>query len=347
MEKKCIKCVVWDLDETVWHGILSENDQLRLREGIADTIRLLDERGIINTVASKNNAEDALRQLESFGLLEYFLLPQVNWGVKSASIRAIKETLNIGYDAIAFIDDQPFERDEVKSVLDEVNCFDVDVIGGISADDRFIPRFITEESAKRRMMYVTDELRKQEEEQFTDNHSFLSQLDLQFNIALAEEKDLQRVEELTVRTNQLNATGYSYTYEELQQLLENDGYRVLVCELTDKYGTYGKIGVSMLQTAGDAWNIHLLLMSCRVMSRGVGSVLLAYIIQQAVKYGKTLYADFLPTSRNRQMYITYKFAGFKELGKLENGGVQLVHDGVTVPVIPDYLQLTATDLSAR
>ncbi|GAA0555771.1 HAD-IIIC family phosphatase [Chitinophaga japonensis] len=347
MEKKCIKCVVWDLDETVWHGILSENDQLRLRDGIADAIRVLDERGIINTIASKNNAADALDKLESFGLLEYFLVPQVNWGAKSASIQRIKEQLNIGYDAIAFIDDQPFERDEVKSVLQEVHCFDVDIIAGMQQDERFIPRFITDESAKRRLMYLTDELRKQEEEQFTDNQAFLQQLQLQLNIAGAQEKDLQRVEELTLRTNQLNATGYAYTYDELLQLLQNQSYQVLVCELTDKYGSYGKIGVSMLQTVGDRWNIHLLLMSCRVMSRGVGSVLLAYIVREAMRHEKQLYADFLPTSRNRQMYITYKFAGFKEAGKLENGGIQLIHDGVTVPAIPDYLQLTATNLIPR
>jgi FkbH-like protein len=269
-KKKTIKCVVWDLDHTIWHGILLENDQLTLRENIAEIIKTLDSWGIINSIASKNNHEDAIRMLETFGIRKYFLYPQINWDLKSNSIQKIKEKLNIGIDAIAFIDDQPFERDEVSFVHEQVTCLDVDCIENVL--QMFKPRFITEESSLRRKMYLDDDIRNQEEQEIGNNRQFLASLQLAFSIQPATVNDLQRVEELTLRTNQLNATGYSYSYEALEALIKSPDHHLFVAELTDKYGSYGKIGVAMVSCDKDIWTLKLLLMSCRVMSRGVGQV---------------------------------------------------------------------------
>lgn len=336
-KKPIIKCVVWDLDHTIWHGVLLENDKIKLRDGIVEIIKTLDSWGIINSIASKNNYDDANKMLEKFGIREYFLYPQINWDLKSNSIATIREKLNIGIDAIAFIDDQPFERDEVSFVHKEVTCLDVDRIDEITT--LFKPRFVTDESALRRKMYVDDDRRNQEEKEIGNNRSFLESLNLEFTIAPASVKDLQRVEELTLRTNQLNATGYSYSYDELKALIKSPHHKLFVAELTDKYGSYGKIGVAMLECDNDKWMLKLLLMSCRVMSRGVGGVLLNYIMNLTKENSAKLYAEFLPTDRNRLMYVTYKFAGFTESGKLENGGVLLEHSLDEIAPYPEYIKV--------
>lgn len=336
--KKIIKCIVWDLDNTIWHGILSENDQLIIRVGVADIIRTLDSWGIVQSIASKNNHDEAMKTLSGFGLAEFFLYPQINWGPKSDSITRIREKLNIGIDAIAFVDDQPFERDEVAFAHPQVTCLGEDRIAEILT--LFKPRFITGESAQRRKMYLDDDLRDQEEKATADNRLFLQSLQLQFSIRKASLEDLRRVEELTLRTNQLNTTGYTYSYDELEELIHSPLHLLLVSELTDKYGSYGKIGVALLHCRPDTWTLKLLLMSCRVMSRGVGGVLLNYIMNSCREKGCRLQAEFLPTDRNRLMYVTYKFAGFTEKGILDNGGALLEHPLSSEIAYPDYIAVS-------
>jgi FkbH-like protein len=342
VEKKILKCIVWDLDNTMWHGILSENDDLKLRNGIKEILEALDKRGILLSIASKNTHEDAVKKLKEFGILDYFLYPQINWSPKSDSLLTIKEKLNIGMDAIAFIDDQTFEREEVVFAHKDVNCYDVDIIEKILEMDEFKPRFITDESAKRRMMYLDDEKRKQEEESWGKTDiKFLESQQMVFDITYATVKDLQRVEELTVRTNQLNVSGYTYTYEELEGFLKSPDHKLFIAELNDKYGSYGKIGVALVECIEDKWTLKLLLMSCRVMSRGVGNVLLNHIMNMAKKEGKKLYTEFLHTDRNRLMYMTLKFAGFKESGEtLENGRNLLCNQLDGEYPYPEYLKLS-------
>ncbi|TXC81940.1 HAD-IIIC family phosphatase [Luteibaculum oceani] len=343
-KKPVIKCVVWDLDNTLWNGVLLEHDELQLRDGIKEIIQTLDQWGIINSISSKNNFDDAKAKLESYGLWEYFLYPQISWDLKSNAISTIQEKLNIGFDAIAFIDDQAFEREEVNFVHHKVHCYDIDIIPQIL--HQFKPRFITPESSLRRKMYLDDEVRNNEEKEIGNNQAFLKSLDLDFRITRATVDDLQRVEELTIRTNQLNATGYSYSYDELETLIHSPNHMLLVAELTDRYGSYGKIGVAMAEFNQGIWNLKLLLMSCRVMSRGVGGVLLSYIMHKAKSQNTRLQAEFLPTDRNRLMYVTYKFSGFTEAGKLENGGVVLEHNLEKIPAYPEYIKVQTPDLQA-
>jgi FkbH-like protein len=337
-EKKKIKCVIWDLDNTLWHGILSENDQLTLRQDIDDIIKTLDSRGILQSVASKNEHADAMERLKTFDLHSFFLYPQINWGSKSDSVQTIQQKLNIGFDSLLFIDDQIFERDEVASVHPEVRCWDVDTISSLLDKEELMPRFITSESAIRREMYLQDEMRNLEEKEISNNQDFLRGLDMRFVITEATPDDLNRVEELTVRTNQLNATGYTYSYEELKDFMHSPVHKLLICELEDKYGSYGKIGVALVEMEDDKWYINLLLMSCRVMSRGVGGVLLNYLVSQSLLAQKKLYARFFHTSRNRVMYITYKFAGFAIEEQLGENGELLVHTGGAAAGFPDYLK---------
>ena len=312
--KTNIKCVVWDLDNTLWHGVLLEDKQVLLRDNIIHIIKTLDSRGILQSIASKNNHELAINKLQEFSLQEYFLYPQINWNSKVSSLQEIAKLLNIGIDAIAFIDDQPFELEEVKFSLPEVFCINASEVINLLEMPEMNPRFITEDSKIRRLMYISDIERKNAEKEFVGtSDKFLATLQMSFTISSAQEEDLQRAEELTVRTNQLNTTGYTYSYEELNHFSKSKNHKLLIASLEDKYGSYGKIGLALIERQENLWVVKLLLMSCRVMSRGVGTVMLNYIIKLAQENNVRLRAEFVSNNRNRMMYVVYKFAGFKEV----------------------------------
>ncbi|MCP3804699.1 HAD-IIIC family phosphatase [Allokutzneria sp. A3M-2-11 16] len=339
-----IKCVVWDLDNTVWDGILLEDGDVKLRDEVAEEIRRLDELGVLHSVASRNDHQAAMAKLREFGLADYFLYPQINWNAKSGSLEQIAKAINIGLDAIAFVDDQPFEREEVAHVLPAV--LTVDALGdlpAILAGDEFRPKFVTDESRIRREMYQAAAKRDVIEQEYSGtSEEFLATLDMKFTISRAQEADLQRAEELTVRTNQLNSTGRTYSYEELDALRTSPDHLLLVASLTDRYGSYGKIGLALVERGQPAWHLRMMLMSCRVMSRGVGTVLLNHIMGLAKADGAKLRAEFVETGRNRMMYVTYAFAGFTEV---ERDGSHLVFESdlATIQPPPAYLVVETED----
>ena len=144
-------------------------------------------------------------------------------------------------------------------------------------------------------MYLNDMMRNKVEEEFAGpQEAFLASLDMALTIFPAEEEDLQRAEELTVRTNQLNATGYTYSYDELNHFRQSEQHKLLMARLDDKFGSYGHIGLALVECREEVWMIKLLLMSCRVMSRGVGSIMLNYIMNLAQEKNVILQAEFLP-----------------------------------------------------
>ncbi len=339
-EKQSIKCVVWDLDHTLWNGVLLEDEQVVLNDEAVKLVKEMDRRGILNSISSKNNQDAALAKLEELGLAEYFLYPEINWNPKSMSVANISRSLNIGLDTFAFVDDSEFERGEVAHELPQVLCLDAAEMSQMWASPNFQPPFITPESALRRKMYMSDVQRKAAEKDFQGhNEEFLAKLNMTFQIGYATEDDLQRAEELTVRTNQLNTTGYTYSYAELDALRQDhEGHLLLVANLDDKYGTYGTIGLSLVEKGEQHWTIKLLLMSCRVMSRGVGTIMMSYIMQQAKAAGATLRAEFVPNGRNRMMFVTYKFGGFKQVDK-EGDLVVLEHDLVEIQALPEYVNI--------
>ncbi|MDZ8085092.1 MAG: HAD-IIIC family phosphatase [Nostoc sp. DedQUE12b] len=342
-DKKIIKCVVWDLDNTLWDGVLLEDDKVCLREGIANIIHSLDSRGILQSIASKNDEFTAIAKLEELGLKEYFLYPQIHWNSKVSSLQEIAKSLNIGIDAIAFIDDQRFELEEVEFSLPDILCINADKIAHILDMPVMNPRFITEDSSMRRLMYISDINRQQAEKDFVGTtEEFLATLNMNFTISSAKEEDLQRAEELTLRTNQLNTTGYTYSYDELSHFCQSENHKLLIASLEDKYGSYGQIGLVLIERQTNLWTIKLLLMSCRVMSRGVGTIMLNYVMSLAQNNNVRLLAEFVPNNRNRMMYIAYKFANFKEIEKSDNL-VIFENDLTRIQSVPLYVKFQAID----
>jgi len=339
-KQRSVKCVVWDLDNTVWQGTLLEGGVTGLRPRVVDAMRALDERGILQSVASKNDHAAAWAQLEAYGLADYFLYPQIGWGAKSGSLERIAKDLNIGIDSFAFIDDQAFEREEVAFAQPAVLCIDAAEIEAMLARPEFNPRFVTEDSRRRRAMYQADIARKQVEEHFDGpQEAFLASLEMRLRIAPAQEEDLKRAEELTLRTNQLNTTGYTYSYDELDFFRGSPDHRLLIAGLDDKHGPYGKIGLVLIECRDGVWMVKLLLMSCRVMARGVGTVLINHLRNEARRHGVRLLAEMLPNERNRMMYMTYKFNHFRELEKRDDGLVIFENDLSTVHAFPAYMRI--------
>jgi FkbH-like protein len=331
--------VVWDLDNTVWDGILLEDRKVTPRPSVIEHIRRLDRMGVLHSVASKNDHGTAMAELASLGLAEMFLCPQVTWGAKSASIERIAGKLNLGLAAFAFVDDQEFERAEVAAALPQVTCVDVACLDEELTRPEFTPRFVTDESAHRRAMYRSQLARDDMAVAFAGtSEEFLASLDMTFTIAPAAREDLQRAEELTVRANQLNSTGRTYSYGELDALRESPDHLLLVAALTDRFGSYGTIGLALVEKGRPDWRLNMMLMSCRVMSRGVGTVLLGHIMGLARAAGAVLLADFVETGRNRMMQITYAFAGFQEITR-DGGRIVLAADLSARQDLPAYVRL--------
>jgi len=340
---KSLKCVIWDLDHTIWDGVLSEGGDVRLRDGVPRVLQTLDARGVLHSIASRNHFADAQAKLTALGLWDYFLYPQIHWDTKVQSIEAIARQLNLGLDAMAFIDDDPFERAAVAFALPQVTCIDAAELATLLDLPALMPRFITEDSRLRRQMYRDDAQRKQIEHDWQgSDEELLATLGMKFHIALAREADLQRAEELTVRTNQLNSTGVTYSYEELDRLRRSPHHALWIASLEDRFGKMGRIGLALVERDPDAWTLRLLLMSCRVMSRGVGSLLLNFVIGQAQRAGVALRADFIANDRNRVMGVTYGFAGLKQIG--ERDGIQILELARPIPQpVPAYVELTVED----
>lgn len=336
---KTVKCLVWDLDDTLWEGALLEGGGKSLLPGRGELIETLDKRGILQSIASRNQYDDAMARLQEFGLDEYFLYPQIGFGAKSEAVLAVAGALNIGVDSVAFIDDQPFELEEVRGAVPAVRVYAAHLAQNLAALPEFMPRFVNEDSAMRRALYRTDIVRTKAEETFAGpKESFLESLDMVFSIAPVRGNDLQRAIELTERTNQLNATGMTFDHDELDALRRSPDHLLLVASLTDRFGEYGKIGLALMEKGQKVWTVRLLLMSCRVMNRGVGTVFLNHLVNLGLAAGKTVRADFVETGKNRMMYVAYKFAGFEEIAA-HDGKILLEYQREEAPAYPAWLTL--------
>jgi FkbH-like protein len=322
-QAKPIKCVIWDLDNTLWDGILVENGigGIRLREPVVDVIKEIDRRGILLSVASKNNQEDALGALRHFGLEEYFLYPQINWGPKSHSVTRIAKSLNIGLDSIVFVDDQTFEREEVRSSVRSVFTLD-------ATDFSKLPNMpgcqlpVTEESRRRRQMYREQAQREEALETGEEDYlEFLRSCRMQVSIGSLNETNVERVYELAQRTNQMNFSGNRYQLEELKELAEKPSIRTLVISCRDRFGDYGIVGFAVIDL--DTQVLLDLMFSCRVQSKRVEHAILTYLLHDYVaEKERDFYVSYRRSSRNAASGVVFEEVGF-ELAK-ERGDVSLL-----------------------
>ena len=277
-----VKCLVWDLDNTLWDGILIETadpDTLQLRPGVRETLEELDKRGILHSIASKNDHAPVMAVLEKLGVADYFLYPQISWEAKSGALANIAKSLNIGIDALALIDDSVFERREVGSVHPQVRVYD-EKQSLLTLPEFDVPA--TAESAVRREMYRAEERRSAlMAAEKTDITDFLRRCNLGITVfnPRSEEERL-RCYELVVRTNQLNMSGVKYTPDEFAAVLSREGHRNFAFSCADDFGSYGIVGFGQYRREGEKLIFTEFAMSCRVAGKFVESALFAHLLER-------------------------------------------------------------------
>ena len=315
-----IKCVVWDLDNTLWQGVLVEDGlpNLRLRAEAVHAVLELDRKGILQSVASKNDREGAMQALEHFGLKDYFLYPQVSWGPKSQAVATIRQALNIGIDTFAFIDDQQFERAEVLSQHPPILGIDALQLTELTTNDRFQVE-ITAEGATRRKMYQEEAQRNAAfEGQSEGNYEeFLRSCDIGVEIAYLAEADLERANELAQRTNQLNTSATRYTADQLRKMMTpGSPMRALTVRASDKFGKYGLIGLAVVDEPQGL--IAAMMYSCRIQGKLVDDAMVSWL---EATYGRAqpLRARFNATKKNTPARQLLERTGF-ELETTDAGG---------------------------
>jgi len=340
-----VKCVVWDLDNTLWTGVVGDDgpDGVFPRAESLHLIRKLDERGILQSIASKNDRDVAFAALEKYGLTEYFLHPEIHWNRKSASLRTIAKRLDIGIDSFAFIDDSAFERGEVGQNLPAVRIFDVHDIPQLLTLESFdVP--VTSESVRRRSLYMIEAKRKAAcEAEGSDASQFLRQCGMRLTISSAfDEATLERCSELLQRTNQLNLSGRRLSRQSLAEMTAIPNVRCFHLSCADIFGDYGLIGFAALTVDENTCVLTDLALSCRVAKKKVENAFACFL----QNFARRLRIDFLEaryvaTLRNGVLLGSLKDAGFRMDGNVEE---QLILRADTL--IPDADIVTVIDADA-
>jgi FkbH-like protein len=315
---RTFKCIVWDLDNTIWDGILTEDglDRLHLKPGILRVLEALDQRGILHSIASKNNHEEALLALKKLGIDEYFLFPQISWRPKSQGMKEIAQKLNLGMDSLAFIDDTDFELTEVRTSCPEARVLNAaEYLSLPDLPECQVP--VTVESRNRRKMYKTDEIRKSAVAAFGGDYlAFLRNCKLQMRIASLSPENLERVHELTQRTNQMNFSGNRYERALLEEIMSSDHLDTYVLSCRDRFGDYGIVGFSIVDKRES--RMTDLMFSCRIQSKRVEHAFLSYIVQRYVAASNTDFrADYRKTSRNAAAGRVFDDFGMEQIGEKE------------------------------
>jgi FkbH-like protein len=323
VKSKKIKCVVWDLDNTLWDGVLMEDgpDNLVPRAEAIASIKELDRRGILHSIASKNNPEPALKVLRELGLDEYFLYPQISWGPKSDAMKAIARVLNIGLDTLLFVDDSVFEIQQVQSACPEVRVMNANDSGKLPQMEEFdVP--ITEEAAGRRKLYKVDADRQEAAQSFGQDYlGFLKQSQMKLNIRSLSESNFERVHELTQRTNQMNFSGNRYDKQVLEAIRQDPDLDTYVLDCEDRFGKYGVVGFSIVDRREP--RMTDLMFSCRVQSKRVEHAFLFFLIKKyTALFDRDFLANYKKTERNAPAGRVFTDLGMQELGTVD--GVSLL-----------------------
>jgi FkbH-like protein len=319
-ETKKIKCVVWDLDNTLWDGILAEGDVVTPQPEVIRLLQHLDERGILLSIASKNDHASAWQKLEQLGISEYFLCPQIDWGPKSTGIQTIARRLNIGIDTFAFVDDNPFELDQVSHAVPEVVCIDARDMASLFSDSRFKGN-VTAEASQRRQLYQEAMAREQASKECGSNYTgFLASCGIVLDVVPYTPEYLERVAELVQRTNQLNFSGHRYTRAELDKILATSHLEKFVLKCSDKYGIYGTVGFSIVEQGSGLVQVHDFMLSCRVQGKFIEQAFFHHLMEHHNSEGATkLWINFRDTARNKPARQVLESLGFRKCDAASDG----------------------------
>jgi FkbH-like protein len=328
------KVVVVDCDNTLWGGIVGEEGAAGVDIGSTFpgsayrqfqlVLRRLSQLGVLIAVCSKNNAADVDEVFDTRTEMALrrgdIAAWRVNWASKSDNIEAIAEELNVGLDSVVFVDDSPFEVSEVANALPAVRCLAVpdepaELPDLLAASGLFRALAVTAEDRRRTLM-IRDEQQRSAARQQVSPVEFLTTLGLVVRFFTVDETHVARVAQLVNKTNQFNLTTQRHTESEVAALIASPHDRLFAVEVEDRFGDYGLVGVTHVATGSPgSWRIENLLMSCRVLGRGVESAMLGAVAGKADAAGATeLVGCFVPTAKNAQVERFYVDHGFEPLG---------------------------------
>ena len=340
---KSRKCLVLDLDNTVWGGIIGDDGINGIKIGQGDGIGeayvevqkmalALRDRGILIAVCSKNDdvvAREPFRSHPDMLLKEeHICVFMANWQNKASNLEVIAKTLNIGLDALVFMDDNPVEREQVRSELPMV------AVPELPEDVSYYARTVknagyfeavsfSEEDKIRAAQYSENAKRTELKSVTRDMKQFLTSLEMQIHIAKIDELSLMRATQLINKTNQFNLTTKRYTQNEIETFMRDNNWLSLQVRLEDKFGDNGLISVALVKQEKNCFIIDSWLMSCRVLGRRVEEAVLDAIVQEArLKSILEIVGHYIPSEKNAMVEQHYKKLGFKHLksGKISEEG---------------------------
>lgn len=349
------KCIVLDLDNTLWGGIAGEDGFDGIKLGPAPPgnayvelqrhLLALYQRGIILAINSKNNLEDALKIIRDHPYMilreENFGCLKINWDDKVSNMKEIAHELNIGLDSMVFLDDDPINREYMRMNLPQVLTVEMPqdpshYAALIQSMNEFNVLRITDEDTKRGQMYSQQHERKKLETSTPNLEEFLKQLDIRVSIKNADTFTIPRISQLTLKTNQFNLTTKRYQEEEIARFAKDDKYLVGCVQVEDKFGDNGITGVFIVRKdATKEWSIDTFLLSCRVMGREVEKGILGYIIKEAKKSGvEKIKAQFIPSKKNEPIENFLPNCGFRKEGEY------WIYSLNSTFTVPDYLTVS-------
>lgn len=260
-----IKLIIWDLDNTFWRGILSEGEVV-LNDKNIRLVQSLIDKGIVNSICSKNNFEDAKAKLEKYDLWSCFVFPSIDWSAKAPRIEHLIKTMGLRAANVLFIDDDPVNLNEVRFFLPDIMTLNTAGIDWLAEKIEKLPD--SDKSHERLKRYRILETKNREKEKVRTAEKFLRQSDIRVSIRIpVVPDDLDRIEELVLRTNQLNYTKIRSTKEELAAILNDPDYSCRIVSARDKYGDYGTVGFFALNKPTRTL-LHFLF-SCRTIGMGI------------------------------------------------------------------------------
>lgn len=332
------KCLVLDLDNTLWGGVVGEDGLEGIKLGPTPSgrpflefqkhILSLFNRGVILAISSKNNPEDALRVLREHPHMvlkeDNFAAIKINWTDKVSNLKEIAKELNIGIDSMAFVDDDVTNREMVKRLLPEVEVVELPedpalYSSALAAVNSFNTLQITKEDKARGMMYVANRKRQVLQNATTDLSDFLKSLNIRTAILDADSFAIPRISQLTQKTNQFNLTTKRYLENNIEDFVKSGEYIVKYVKVEDQFGDYGITGVKIIKKSKDAWLVDNLLLSCRVLGKNIEFAIMAGIIEDAKKEKvKTIIGHFIPTKKNAPAKDFYKNCLFTCIDKKPN-----------------------------
>lgn len=332
---KIKKCVILDLDNTLWGGVIGddgiENIQIgELGSGHAFTefqmwLKELGKRGILLAVCSKNEEAAAREPFEKHPemvlRMEDFAMFVANWEDKASNINYIQRTLNIGMDSMAFLDDNPFERSLVKSMIPEITVPDLpqdpsQYLEYIKGLNLFETASYSEADRERTRQYQEEAGRAAQQCQFSDYGEYLKSLEMTAKTEAFDSFHFSRIAQLTQRSNQFNLRTVRYTEQEIAQLAGDERHITRYFTFSDKFGDYGLISVAVLDKQEDkTLFISEWLMSCRVLKRGMEEFIMDELIRTARANGfDTVVGEYLPTAKNKMVADLYSRMGMQPAG---------------------------------